>query len=270
MSQIEEIQQSAAGCVGVNHGNAPNQNVIRRWANSLVEDAIEAHGGGARWRAFNKVSAKVVTGGFLWGMKGYEIDRAPRTMTAELRRQAMRIEPFGNPDWHLHYELARVVIETRNGETIAEQENPRETFAGHAWETPWTPTQLAYFSAYAVWNYLNLPFLLGETGIEATEIPSINSDLLVLKGLRIRFPDYIHTHSTEQSLYFDESNLLRRMDYDVEIAGNNPATQMISEYVDVQGLKFPTKRRIFVRNKDNSFQPDRMPVSIDLFDFELN
>ena len=36
----------------------------------------------------------------------------------------------------------RVVIETQTGEVIAQQDNPRETFAGHAWETPWTPLQL--------------------------------------------------------------------------------------------------------------------------------
>jgi hypothetical protein len=43
-----------------------------------------------------------------------------------------------------------VVIETRTGDLIAEQRNPRETFAGHAWETPWTPLQLGYFNGYAM------------------------------------------------------------------------------------------------------------------------
>jgi hypothetical protein len=267
MNRAEKVQHSA------HNGATAKRRIANKNddapANSLVDRVIKAHGGRERWRAFNKVTVKVVTGGFLWGMKGFAIDNAPRTMTAALRRQSMRIEPFGNPDWHLHYEPNRILIETRAGETIVEQENTRSTFAGHVWETPWTPTQLAYFSAYAVWNYLNLPFLLAEPGLEVRAIPSINQEEIALKGLRARFPDYIHTHSREQSFYFDESNLLRRIDYEVEIAGNNPATQLISEYVDVQGLKFPTKRRIFVRNEDGSPQPDRMPVSIDFFDFEL-
>ncbi|HEY8562553.1 MAG TPA: hypothetical protein VIL74_19395 [Pyrinomonadaceae bacterium] len=269
MNRIEEVQGGTGSGGGNVNGSGPNLNDDAR-SNGLLKDIIEAHGGEDRWRAFNKVTASVVTGGFLWGMKGFESDSAPRVMTSGLRRQTMRIEPFGNPDWHLHYEPARIVIETPDGEIIAEQENPRATFAGHAWETPWTPMQLAYFSGYAMWTYFNLPFLLGESGIEMTEIPSVNPDGLILKGLRVRFPAYIHTHSAEQRLYFDESNLLRRIDYDVEIAGNNPATQLISEYIDVHGLKFPTKRRIFVRNKDGSPQRDRMPVSIDLFDFELS
>jgi hypothetical protein len=268
MNQAEKAQHSVQASATAKR-DAANKNGDSQM-NGLVERVIEAHGGQKRWRAFDKLTAQVVTGGFLWGLKGFETDSAPRTMTAELRRQAMRIEPFGNADWHLHYEPGRVLIETRGDETIVEQENPRETFAGHTWETPWTPSQLGYFSAYAVWTYLNLPFLLGEPGFEVGEIPSINEEGISLKGLRVRFPEQIHTHSTEQSLYFDESGLLRRHDYEVEIAGNNPATHFVSDYVDVQGLKFPTKRRVFVRSDDGFAQLDRMPVSIDLFDFQLS
>ena len=269
MNQIGEVRRNAKVSAKEN-GNNSNQSVNAQ-ANSLVRDRIEAHGGKERWRAFNKVTAKVVTGGFLWGMKGFEIGSdPPRTMTGEFRRQSVRIDPFGNPDWHLHYEPDRVVIETQSGEIIVDQRNPRETFAGHAWETSWTPAQLAYFSGYAMWTYFNLPFLLGEPGIETTEISSIDQDGLELKGLRVRFPQTIHTHSTEQSLYFDESGLLRRHDYEVEVAGNNPAAHLISEYSDVQGLKLPTKRRVFMLNENGSLQSDRTVVSIDLFDFELS
>lgn len=268
MNRLREVHRNAKVRAKGN-GNNSNQSVNAR-ANSLVKDVIEAHGGEKRWRSFNKLTARVVTGGFLWSMKGFEIDGASRTMTGEFRRQSVRIDPFGNPDWHLHYEPDRVVIETRSGEIIVDQRNPRETLAGHAWETLWTPAQLAYFSGYAMWTYFNLPFLLGEPGIVTTEISSINQDGLLLKRLRVRFPENIHTHSTKQSLYFDESGLLRRHDYKVEVAGNNPAAHLISEYRDVHGLKIPTKRRVFMLNEDGSLQSDRTVVSIDLFDFELS
>src|SRR5918993_963120 len=141
--------------------------------NTLVTDVLSAHGGLERWRRFGLVTARVITGGFLWGMKGIPIDDAPRSMTSEFRRQWTRTEPFGNPDWHMLFEPDRVVIETRTGDLIAEQTNPRETFAGHAWGTPWTPLQLGYFNGYAMWTYYNFPFLLGEPGIEVTELPAI-------------------------------------------------------------------------------------------------
>ena len=40
--------------------------------NTLLAEVLATHGGLDRWRNFNKVTAKVVTGGFLWGMKGIE------------------------------------------------------------------------------------------------------------------------------------------------------------------------------------------------------
>ena len=38
---------------------------------------------------------KVVTGGFLWGMKGMDIDEPPLAMTSDFKRQRTRTEPFG-------------------------------------------------------------------------------------------------------------------------------------------------------------------------------
>lgn len=237
---------------------------------SLLAEVLDAHGGIDRWHQFSKVRSIVVSGGFLWGMKGIPLDDTPRAITSEFRRQWTRVEPFGHADWHMLYEPTRVVIETQAGEVVAQQDNPRETFAGHAWETPWTPLQLAYFNGYAMWTYYNLPFLLGEPGIEATEIPSIADGGSVLRGLRVRFPQEIHSHSSEQSLYFDDSGLLRRQDYQVDVAGRGRAAHLISDYVDVQGLLFPTRRRVFMRSADGTLQLDKMPVSIDLSDFELS
>jgi hypothetical protein len=92
----------------------------------------------------------------------------------------------------------------------------------------------------------------------------------MLRGLRVRFPQDIHSHSSEQSLYFDDGGLLRRQDYQVDVAGRARAAHLISDYVDVQGLLLPTRRRVFMRSADGTLQLDRMPVSIDLSDFELS
>ncbi|MBC7898537.1 MAG: hypothetical protein H7070_00665 [Saprospiraceae bacterium] len=236
----------------------------------LVKLALDAHGGYGRWKQFNKVTAKVVSGGFLWGMKGIDIDETPRRMTSAFRNQWTRTEPFGEAEWHMIYTPERVVIESQTGEIVAEQQNPRDTFAGHDWETPWTPLQLAYFNGYAMWTYYNLPFLLGEPGFTFTEIPPIDQDGLLLSGLKVRFPQNVHSHSPEQNLYFEENGLLRRQDYQVDVAGGASAGHLISDYIDVQGLKFPTRRRVFMRNANGSLQYDKMPVSIDLVDFEIS
>jgi hypothetical protein len=235
----------------------------------LLIDVLAAHGGLDRWRTFSQITATVVSGGSLWAMKGIEIDAAPRLMTSKFRRQWTRTAPFGNPDWHMTYEPGRVAIGTTAGEIIAQQENPRETFVGHAWETPWTPLQLAYFNGYAMWTYYNLPFVLGEPECDVADIPSVTQDGLLLRGVRVRFPPAIHTHCAEQQLYFDERGLLRRQDYEVDVAGKVRAAHLISDYVDAQGLQFATKRRVFVRNEDGTLQTHKVLVSIDLSEFEL-
>jgi hypothetical protein len=237
---------------------------------SLLKEVLDAHGGIERWRAFSQVTASVVTGGFLWSLKGMAIDASSRRMTSDFRRQRTRTEPFGDPDWRMTYEPGRVVIETQDGHIVAEQLCPRDSFAGHSWETAWTPLQLGYFNGYAMWTYYNLPFLLGEPGVETSDIPSIDLDGRPLRGLRADFAPSIHTHCPTQALYFDDEGLLRRQDYQVDIAGGIRAAHLISDYVEVQGLRLPTRRRVYMRPEGGTLASDRTLVSADLSDFELS
>ncbi|MGY4347124.1 hypothetical protein ACVWXM_003591 [Bradyrhizobium sp. GM7.3] len=88
--------------------------------------------------------------------------------------------------------------------------------------------------------------------------------------LRVRFPNDIATHSAVQTLYFDADGLLKRHDYDVEIAGNTPGAHLIDGYVEVSGIRFPTKRRIYARQPDGSFSTEPLVVSIDLSNIRLS
>jgi hypothetical protein len=47
----------------------------------------------------------------------------------------------------------------QDGKPIKDRKNPRAAFDGHTVETPWDDLNLAYFSGYAMWNYLNAPFI---------------------------------------------------------------------------------------------------------------
>src|SRR5688572_10073543 len=80
---------------------------------TLLAEMLDAHGGMDRWHQFSKVRSTVVTGGFLWGMKGISLDDTPRVITSEFRRQWTRVEPFGQGDWRMLYQPHRVVIETQ-------------------------------------------------------------------------------------------------------------------------------------------------------------
>lgn len=67
-------------------------------------------------------------------------------------------------------------------------------------------------------------------------------------------------HTRQQTYYFDEAGLLRRLDYAVDILGGGPAVNYPSEYREFDGIMVPTRRRVYVRNPDGS--PVRDPISI--------
>ena len=236
----------------------------------LLNKVLDAHGGVERWNRFNTVKATIVSGGELWGIKGVVQDAMPREMTVSLHKQRASVTPFGNPDWRTAFRADYIAIETTQGAIVRERLNPREAFAGHDMDTPWDPLHRAYFSGYAMWTYLTMPFLLAEDGVETQEIEPWDEKGESWRRLRIRFPEAIATHSTEQTLYVGADGLLKRHDYNVEIAGDTPGAHFVSDYVEVEGLMFPTKRRIYPRQPDAQAMSEPLVVSIDLDQIELS
>lgn len=237
--------------------------------NSLLCEVLEAHGGLERWRGFSGLSSTIVSGGRLWGLKGIEMPPVPRVVTTEFGRQWMSVTPFGNPDWTMTWEPERVVIESNAGDLIGERRNPRDAFAGHKYDSPWDPLHLAYFNGYAMWTYHALPFVLAEPDYEVSEVAPVIHDGEMLRGLGVRFPEDVHTHTREQRLYFGPDGLLRRQDYEVDVWAGTAAAHLVSEYVDVDGLRLPTKRRVHPRNPDGTLQYGLDTVSVDLSNYVL-
>lgn len=237
---------------------------------SLLSDALDAHGGLTRWRRHAGLSSTIVSGGSLWGVKGIDMDATPRIATTKFRRQWTSVAPFGEPTWRMEFVPERVVILNGDEEAVASRDNPRDAFDGHLKETPWDPLHLAYFNGYAMWLYHASPFVFAEPGYEMVEIPALEDNGESMRGLRVTFPDHIHTHSREQDFYFGADGLLRRLDYQVQVAGGFGAAHMLSDYVEVEGLRFPTKRRAFTKGSDGAPLLDMTTVSVDLSNYKLN
>ena len=129
----------------------------------LLNAVLDAHGGLDNWRKFSRVEATIVTGGGLWAIKG-----EPRSTTeANGRRIGPPVGSFGPsaPTIRNSVYPERVVIEKLDGRVVSERLNPRESFDGHEFATPWDPLQRAYFNGYALWTYLTTPFLLTLEGV---------------------------------------------------------------------------------------------------------
>ncbi|MCT7663869.1 hypothetical protein [Shinella kummerowiae] len=231
---------------------------------SLLDDIIDAHGGFARRNAFERVEAAAVTTGGLFPLKGLPTDTTRRHMRVWLHEVRASVSPFGAADQQTAFTPDRVAVEKTNSTLVAESRDLPPLFAGHGLNTPWGPLHRAYFNGYAMWLYLNSPFLLAADGVEVREIGRWAERGEDWRVLRVYFPGSMVTHSRQQDFYFDRALDLRRHDYRADIAGSFPAAQLIGYYVEVQGMRVPTRRRAYVRGPDNRPVEDLLMVSIDL------
>ena len=104
----------------------------------LRDFAIAAHGGLNRWNQLDRVTTHLVMGGALWGPKGMDGVLPDSTVRVDLHRQFTSHSPFGAPGLRDAYTPDRVAILNEADEVLEERRNPRDAFAGHAFDTPGT------------------------------------------------------------------------------------------------------------------------------------
>jgi len=236
--------------------------------NDLLQRAVAAHGGLDRFNQFQHVFADLSIGGTLWSLKGGQ-ERDHVHVTVELHQEHASFAPSRLPNQRVVFTPQRVAIETNQGTVVEERANPRAAFASDTLETPWDVLDRFYFSGYAMWTYLTVPFSLTWAGFEVAEIEPWQEQHETWRRLEVRFPPSIASHSTEQTFFFGADGLLRRHDYELEIAGNTPAAHYVSDYQDISGIMLPTKRRVFMRQPDNTPALDSVVISIDLSDIRF-
>ena len=123
---------------------------------------------------------------------------------------------------------------------------------------------MAYFAGEATWTYLNTPFLYTHEGFKTEEIAPLKLETETWRRLKVTFPDNVKSHTREQISCFGDYGLLRRHDYTVNVLGGTPGLNYAFDYRNVDGIVFPTKRRVFAYEGD--YQPVKEPllVAIDM------
>lgn len=168
------------------------------------------------------------------------------------------------------FEGNAVRINSQDGQLIAERTSPWHFFKKLRRKIFWDNLDVLYFGGYALWNYLNFPFLLLRPDIVVKEIEPWIEGREKLRRLHVVFPEGFPTHSTEQVFYLTSDGLLVRHDYTAEVFGQwAKAVHYSMDHKEFGGFIFPTKRRVFPRQK--SGQPLRMItlVSIDIDDVRV-
>lgn len=239
---------------------------------ALLASVLTSHGGLKHWSAVKALRVRLSLGGPFWGAKGWPDLLINETIDLDTQREHLVYTPYTAPNRRSVFDVApeQVTIQTTDGTIVEQCIGPRTSFAGYDLSTPWDAVQVAYFSSYALWNYLTTPFLFTYPGVEACEIESWQEEGETWRRLRVTFPSTIATHNAEQIFYYDANHMQRRLDYIVEVNGNAVVAHYTDKPRTFGGLVFPTRRRVYRRLPDNTADRGRAAIIIDITDIALN
>jgi hypothetical protein len=210
--------------------------------NELLARIVDAHGGMDRWNGYERVDATIVSGGGFFPLKGLIQDQSPRRMSVWLHEERSSVFPYGASGQRSVFTPKRIAIEKLDGTVVAERRAPKDSFAGHQMSTPWDALHRAYFNGYAMWTYLTTPFLLATDGVRVEETEPWQEGSELWRVMRAYLPGSIETHSLVQDFFFGGDLMLRRHDYNVNIAGGFGAAQLTSDFVVANGVHLPSAR----------------------------
>ncbi len=232
--------------------------------NNLRDLVIEAHGGLDRWNKIKSIYGDMSITGLLWARKGWPDALKDVRVTVDTKAQFTSYHPFTAPDKRSLYRPDHTIVETLDGQVLEERRDPRLAFKNHKPETPWDVLDLAYFSGYAMWNYLCTPFMFALPGFETEEIDPWSENGEVRRRLKVTFPDTIATHCPEQIFHINGDGLVCRLDYSAVVVGNTPTAHYLEDYKTFEGVKIATRRRAFRRNPDGTAMITPVPVNIEI------
>ncbi|MFJ8722230.1 hypothetical protein [Streptomyces sp. NPDC093269] len=223
--------------------------------NDLLSHVLDAHGGLDRWSQIDRLRADIVLHGPFWAVRGFSEKPLRERLTLETRRELIRFSPWGDPEHEmlLRAEDDRVELRAVADDTVLKSRSDiRSTYAGYELTSPWESLQVGYFIGYAMWNYLTTPFLFTYPGVTSREGEQWTENGEVWHRLEVNFPPTIATHSAQQTFYFGDDGLLRRLDYNVDVNVGVAVAHYVGAYTEFDGIKVPTRRRVHRRNPDNS------------------
>ena len=229
--------------------------------NKLLYKAVVAHGGLTRLSACRVIKATaLLTGDFCPIGRLEEV----RELTVFPHLQRAIVEPLGCPDCrsdldHNDFSLVRDrdTLVTR----IADVRSAQMTYD---FKTPIGQPLGAFLTCSAVRTFLTTPLLLTLEGVEVSELVPWNEGGEQWRVLRAEFPPDLATIARVQDFFFGGDFLLRRHDYHIDGDTGITMTEMISDYVECQGIKMPTRLHGYARRSDLTPERGRMMISINL------
>jgi hypothetical protein len=239
-------------------------------AGELLTMIVEAHGGMEKWRSAQHIVVHARSGGIALPLRFKPSAFKSYKANITAHKPGAVIYPYPKEGQEGVFGSDTVSIFGSEGRLIATRGKPLAYFTGFRRKIFWDDLDALYFGGYALWNYLNLPFLLLNPGFVVKEIEPWDEDGERCRRFHAIFPDDVPTHCKEQIFYCNSKGLLVRHDYTAEVFGRwARAAHYSMEHKEFGGIIFPTRRRVYPRRSSNL--PLRMItlVSIDIDDVTI-
>jgi hypothetical protein len=232
----------------------------------LAAKIVDAYGGAERWQNASAVDTQITMGGLLLKLKGHaESSLSNLRAHTEIERPYVRVEPIDDDGNVGVLEGHDVRCETPDGQVLQERPDTRRLFPakGRRW-LHWDRLDALYFVGYTQWIYNAFPALLWRDDIEWIEVGE--------RTLEAHFAPELPTHSAVQQFHFEDTGLLRQMDYTAEVFGSwAKAAHVVEEHRETDGIPWPSRRRVWARRPDGSprTSPQPLMVKLDVHEWRL-
>jgi hypothetical protein len=238
----------------------------------LLDEVLDAYGGAERWRSIATITARGRLGGLLpKRFPGSKLSNF--TVEVSVAEQRTVLHAFPQAGQHGVFDRGEARIETRGGELIDVRTDPRSAFLGLSGirrNFHWDPLDTTYFAGYAFWNYLTAPQLLTHDGVTVTDGGPCRQSGRQWRRLLATFPAHIDTHCRQQVFYVDTDGLIGRHDFVAEPVGAwANAALCCSQYRRIDGIVFPTRRRVFPRAPGRSVLSWPTLLALDFDEIEI-
>lgn len=242
----------------------------------LLDEVIAAHGGMNLWARLRRFTLHTSIDGELFSRKGKAGVCKDVVISGHTQDQHLWIAGFPAADKRGVYWPDRVAIETLDGTTLEERDNPRQAFAGHDDQTPWDDLHLAYYCGYAIWSGVTAPFLFAGPDFKVQELGPWQPGGGQAGGgqaggetwnrLHVVFPPDVVSHCSEQTLYFDQIGLQRRADFLETDAGGTSIARHLSAHQTFSGIVVPSLQRATRLGSDGIAIAKPAYIDIEIFD----
>ncbi len=237
--------------------------MVMRRNMALLDDAIDASGGLARWSSLSRFTLHLSVGGTLFSSAGHAKEFKDVTAEGSTQAQSVRFIGMTGGEQSGSFAPDTITIESPEGEVLRSWRNPTLGFPA--------------VDAHTLADELHLVFFCRRRHLELSDdsIPprpsrcrgggavALARECRNLAAPAGAIPPHLVTLAPEQIFYFDENALQRRMDHDLfgmKVAHSSWAHDTFG------GIVLPTLRRAQMLRPDGTVIAKPVLVDVEIFD----